>query len=129
MVARVDGRRRYPRFARATIEWLNDDLTRAMIRVEAADSRWWRPRFVAALIKRVEPDADKHGEPRWKSYADWVFFNGGDRVIDHDDELGHWIEDAYDNEKLSRKIDADRAKLKNPWAEVVELPSARIVKP
>jgi hypothetical protein len=82
---------------------------------------------VAAIVKRVAPRSDD-GVLRWPSYADWVFFQGGDRVVDHDDELASWIEDCADDEKRLRRDNAERAKLKNPWGEVVELPSAKVVK-
>lgn len=100
-----------------TIEWLNAELTRARVTVEAADSRWWRRRYVTAEVVRVEPVQEPGRPCRFRSYADWQFVVGGDRVCDHNDSLAHQIDEVQASELYWREKAAKRAALKNPWSE------------
>lgn len=104
------------------LEWLDSDLTRVMVTAEAPDYRWWRKRFVKAEVERRSIDSI------FADYKRWHFVIGGDRVADHDAGLASDLE-SHRRAKLSvRAVEAERAKLKNPWVSVEPLPPARTVK-
>lgn len=106
------------------IEWLNDDLTRAVVTVESKTSRWWRRRYVTAEVI-LEPDVP--GALLF-TYDRWRFVVGGDKVSDHDHELACALVSRREIAELDRACRAHRAKLKNPWSEQAELPRAEVRK-
>lgn len=101
------------------IEWLNDDLTRATVTVEADGSHWWRRRYVTADVEYIDKQWD---------YTCWAFVVGGDRVHKHDEYIAYALHNARNAELDKRREAAERARLKNPWTLVEPLPPARIVK-
>lgn len=103
----------------AMIEWLDDEFTRARVTTESSASRWWRRRYITSEVAR---GANEIGRQHWR------FEVGGDRVLDHDETLAGQLEHARDREVIARESRAFKAKLKNPWTEVVPLPPAKVVK-
>jgi hypothetical protein len=108
------------------IAWLNNDFTKARVTVEAVDSRWWRRRWVTALVEFIEPNVEF---PSLIGYVGWRFMHGGDRVCDHDDALAQAIEEQRKVHTHQRDEDAKRARLRNPWQAKDPSPDGDVLLP
>lgn len=100
-----------------TIEWLDNDYSHARLIRRAESWRWWRRQYVTTEVKR-------HGD----DWRDWRFVEGGDSVADHDTHLASRLQGERTRALILREAEAFRAKLKNPWTPVGELPPAKVVK-